>query len=757
MWGLELHSTTPSGHAMYETWGTSPTQDRSADEAVPRGRTGQLLTSVKLRRALHIGLLIGAGMLLTFQALSYRYVSDDAFISFRYAQNWANGYGPVYNVDERVEGYTNFLWTAILAGIRLLGGDIVLAAQALGIVLGWAILLLTYLLSRQWHPPGSFWPLLAPILLALNLSFAIWATGGLETHLFTFLLLLSVFLHLQELKAPSRFPWSGLVMALCTMTRPEGLIMVGLAGLHRLWAHRGRIIKQDLLWGLGFAILYVPYYVWRWSYYGYPFPNTFYAKVGGGIEGLRRGIEHVAGFVLEYGGGPLIILVIVLAIFRRERNQFDRDLLFLALVVGSYMAYVIWIGGDALIEYRFLLPVTPLLYLLIQESLCRIEEVIRGWQSQRANALRFSSWIVVAAMLLVWVYLLIAQPAVQESRQRVVHTRIRYEGLAVLGHWLREQVPSEASLAVHHAGAMPFYSRLATIDMYGLTDTHIAHLTMQDMGKGYAGHEKHDVEYVLSRKPTYIAPIPTLGEPLNLEEWRGRFDQSEWFPDMQELLASPAFEFLYAPRSIDLKQQGAPGTEDVLKNAQFFNFFQVRSAAIAETHELVWDFGENGTEAWVPSASMELQRKTPSSVSLLATDADASIDISGLHWWATPCDRALIRMRMTAGADARIYWTNRPADQIPVAREARLNEFRSLAFPVQADGAFHTYEVPVGDALSWAGTISDLVLAPADQPSEVEIDDIRLGRECKAAEGSAVRAPGAGVLFLRHRSGQHNG
>ena len=46
-----------------------------------------------------------------WDATRQRWLSDDAFISFRYAKNWSEGHGLVYNVGEWVEGYTNLLWT----------------------------------------------------------------------------------------------------------------------------------------------------------------------------------------------------------------------------------------------------------------------------------------------------------------------------------------------------------------------------------------------------------------------------------------------------------------------------------------------------------------------------------------------------------------------------------------------------------------------------------------------------------------------
>src|SRR5690606_9328035 len=56
-------------------------------------------------------------------AWSLRWIGDDAFISFRYARNLAEGEGLVFNQGARVEGYTNFLWTVLLAGFIALGLD----------------------------------------------------------------------------------------------------------------------------------------------------------------------------------------------------------------------------------------------------------------------------------------------------------------------------------------------------------------------------------------------------------------------------------------------------------------------------------------------------------------------------------------------------------------------------------------------------------------------------------------------------------
>ena len=63
--------------------------------------------------------IVAAAVLLPHAHL-FDFVTDDAFISFRYARNLALHGQLVFNLGERVEGYTNFLWTVILAlGIKL--------------------------------------------------------------------------------------------------------------------------------------------------------------------------------------------------------------------------------------------------------------------------------------------------------------------------------------------------------------------------------------------------------------------------------------------------------------------------------------------------------------------------------------------------------------------------------------------------------------------------------------------------------------
>src|ERR1700737_1128695 len=109
---------------------------------------------------------------------------DDAFISFRYADNLAHGLGLVFNAGERVEGYSNFLWTLILAGGARLGLDLVRFSIALSVLAALGTIGTLALWSNRLFAgsePGSLMTFLPPLLYAAMGSQARYAVSGMET------------------------------------------------------------------------------------------------------------------------------------------------------------------------------------------------------------------------------------------------------------------------------------------------------------------------------------------------------------------------------------------------------------------------------------------------------------------------------------------------------------------------------------------------------------------------------------------------
>jgi hypothetical protein len=470
---------------------------------------------------------------LAWHALHWNYTVDDAFISFRYAKNLCEGRGLVYNVGERVEGYTNFLWAILMAPPIGLGIDPVVASKLLGLACS-AILLL--LVAREIdRRSGRGVAFGAGLLLAADPSFALWSVAGLETPLF----LLLAFLALRPLLEDGpRLPGAtGLWAGLAALTRPEGvLLMASLAGIGIAARARGSAGRALLV----FAALVLPHLAFRLVYYGDPLPNTFYAKAGGGAAAWARGGRYLADWLLGYGQVLLVGLAFAGAGSRRARAA-------LALA-GVFAIYVVAVGGDGLVMFRFGL------FLIVPLALAAAEGAARA---ARALAPRRVAPTAVALLALA-----AALPArnsfAGESRAFALDDRARVRlHWSEIGRWLARNARPGETAAVPVAGAIAYYGGITTIDMLGITDHHIARRAMPEFGSGIAGHEKHDMDYVLSRRPTYFIHYPfLLPEPVFT---KGQFE-TDWNPGLAALLTSERFDREYRGEVAEIRVPGAQRT-----------------------------------------------------------------------------------------------------------------------------------------------------------------------------------------------------
>jgi hypothetical protein len=439
---------------------------------------------------------------------------DDAYISFRYARNAARGGGLTFNVGERrVEGYTNFLWTVMLIPAFWLR----LPVRVLSLVLGtlWSLggMLLVWRTSRD-LAAGPWLGVIAALFLAADGSYALWAVGGLEAPLFAFLVLAGALAYLRELRDERRLPLSGLWFALATMTRPEGLLVYALTGLHqvatrlirdRRLVDRRIATRQDWQRLCLFAVLFVPWFAFRWRYYGYPPPNTFYAKVTLGNTGAQRarGLDYVGTFARIHLGYLTVPLALLPLLRRRWRVWAS----YFLLLIVAYTAYIAYVGGDWSVG-RFFVPLLPPFYLLLSGGLA----VLGEWLLARLRGRGSIGEGVLGAIALVAVLALAGGLFVGSSlygEQRLFldpfDARLAGRARTQMGLWLRDHVPEDTYIAVDAAGQIPFYSDLRALDLYGLNDLTIAHRQVETMGEGTPGHEKMDMDYVLFiAQPDYI-------------------------------------------------------------------------------------------------------------------------------------------------------------------------------------------------------------------------------------------------------------
>jgi hypothetical protein len=466
-----------------------------------------------LRR--YYAILIATAVLIPHARL-FDFVTDDAYISFRYARNLALSGQLVFNLGERVEGYTNFLWTVVLAlGIKLGLGPVALS-RFLGVALGIGTLAVVVRMSlRLAGEQRSRWHLVAPVLLASMGAYACWCSGGLETHLFTFLVTLGFDLVLAEVTLGAGCA-SAVAFAFAAMTRPEGAMFFALVSLFRLLTNlrrERRLLprKFELAWLGLFLGLFTPYFLWRWHYYGWPFPNTFYVKSSGASGTWKLGAYYLRRFSEDYG----VHFLVLLAVFGRAAHDDERrrDLRLLAALVWlAFAAYVLKVGGDFMGLYRFILPVIPLGAVVLAESVRRIYArfcpFLGAWTPGLALAAVGAGFIVGSAHT---TRVALTFVGADNGIDMPVYLKTYAEERIPVGQWLGVHKAADDLMTVGGAGVIPYYSEIPAYDIFGLVDATIAHDPHMTVSNR-PGHQKWGSdEYMLSRKPTLITHRYCIG------------------------------------------------------------------------------------------------------------------------------------------------------------------------------------------------------------------------------------------------------
>ncbi|HAW49606.1 TPA: hypothetical protein DCX16_01445 [bacterium] len=415
------------------------------------------------------------------------WMEDDAFISFRYAENFAKGKGLVFNEGERIEGYTNFLWIVLMAFFFKMGVNIVPFSQIISFIFATLTLIVTFHIPRILNFKNPFISLITPIFLASNTTYTLWTLSGMETHMFCFLFTSSIALCLYR----PRSIFLPLLIALTSMTRPEGLILFGLTFIYKIISEK----KLDIKFLLLFFLLWLPYFFWRYSYYGWLMPNTYYAKVTANVEGARlilikRGFKYTYEFLRDcWGSWSFFLPLLVLIKYRRIWMAY------LWIIILVFTGYVIYVGGDPFPGARFYLHILPILFLLIQEGIRFI------------NGARLKYITIPITIFLVFIFVKYSMKCSFSGgiANNYLNDELVKDGKIVGEYFRRIAEPNEV-IAVNTAGSVPYYAGIRAIDMLGLTNEHIAHVktVAKVTDRGWTGHDRYDGYYVLSKRPDYI-------------------------------------------------------------------------------------------------------------------------------------------------------------------------------------------------------------------------------------------------------------
>lgn len=396
---------------------------------------------------------------------------DDAYITFSFSKNLGEGNGPVYSHGVRVEGYSNFLWMALIGLGHALFPQAELYALGRALTIPFALLLgySCFWMARLGSSSRWAWAALALLSLHAGLYWA--ALSGLETLPYAALLAAGMATYVSE-SGRERWPVSFFFFVAVALMRIDGLVPLAFVVV---WDLASRIVDRRfsvttwLRWiGPGLAV-YAAWFAWRWSYYGLPLPTTYYAKVAT-VDSLERGFEY-AWQAFRMNGLVVALPIIGIGLAR----NLTRAKLFVVAFVLFHVAYVIRVGGDWMPHLRFFIPIVPLVVTLFVWGLAEVVAMGRergriGWIVATGTAL--SSFVFIAVYIDGHSF----QSHEEANNRHLVRDQERHvkKQLLPAATLLDSVVPDGARLVTDYAGVMAVHTKAAVIDMWGLCNAMIA-------------------------------------------------------------------------------------------------------------------------------------------------------------------------------------------------------------------------------------------------------------------------------------------
>jgi arabinofuranosyltransferase len=477
--------------------------------------------------------------------LTWDYFIDDAFITFRYAENYAHGhfdYNRNQPTEYRVEGNTSMLWTLVLAPCSWLPVPLPTSARILGLAIFFALAAMAWRVAERVRSGAG--PL-AAFLVLNSFAFVYFATNGMESLLYALIVLgwCDALARLNDANQKHPALRTALWAVALVLVRPEGsaVALAGIVAAGCVW--RGRALRP-LCWVASAALAtFLTLAIFRWSLYGQWVPNTFYAKRPMPIFSMdflrslpERGWVYVRKLFFRppnglssytrwynppaigpWGGLGLVAMGAI--VWRRWSRAKDKSLPLLALVGLMSAAPAVYIYRDVLPLERFSFPFYTVALVFLAAALARCLTASR-------KGLALVGIVCFAVGYVLWNGYWDGRTA-DKYRDTFFHSNRHRE----LGAVLRREFPGTRLMVFHEVGAAPYVSGFDTLDLLGLTDPKAARLFKADQYRELA-------DYALSRRPDLIVlACLHVGEP-------GHPDSFD-FPFYGPLVAHPDFKKHY--------------------------------------------------------------------------------------------------------------------------------------------------------------------------------------------------------------------
>jgi len=450
---------------------------------------GSRLSSAVAAMALGVGIVGFVAQLSRLRG----WVVDDAYISFRFARNLADGSGLVWNVGgPHVEGYTNALMVFLLAALERMGVGPERAFPWLTIPSALGTVVIGLALTRRLSGRLRLWMVAPFVVYLLYAATPMHAVSGLETQLFVLLLAAVLGLAWTILDRPTRGRAAALALLMfaAVLCRPDALVFLASIGVPlALAALRSREHRWVVAGSLSGAVLLVASYaIWKFTYFGYLLPNSFYVKSAPGEGATFVGWFYVELFLRELVKfqGPLLWVSAAGLAATITRSKIDQKtiekILLLALPPTVALGYYTTIVHEVGFASRFSYPTYPFCILLIVAAAHAFVKHGRPWRHAAVNVAALAT-IVLMVRRTNWNFEPEAAPISVQYHQRIADALFK-TGLG-----------RRATINISGAGLVPFRSGFNHLDPVGLEDNYLSGRTpvTRALAEQYLWHQRADV------------------------------------------------------------------------------------------------------------------------------------------------------------------------------------------------------------------------------------------------------------------------
>ena len=318
-------------------------------------------------------LLFSSFVLSTIIFLKNTWIAEDAYIVYRSIEQLFEGNGPVWNSHERVQVFTSALWYWLLCFTRVFFKDLYINTVVLSLVLWLGTVFNLFRVLKN-----NAVLLLAVLLLSSSSSFFDYTSSGLENVLAFFLISLYLYYYIScfrdnlEISCIRKNVIKALfVFGLIICTRHDLLLIILPSALYlfyyfyKIFSFKGWLIVSI------FSL--APFTLWSifsLIYYGFPFPNTAYAKLNTGVDKYALMIQSARYFCSSFKYDIITLVVIALSLLILFFSTSKLYLKFLGLGILLNLLYIIKVGADYMqgrfLSYAFLISAFLICHFILQ-------------------------------------------------------------------------------------------------------------------------------------------------------------------------------------------------------------------------------------------------------------------------------------------------------------------------------------------------------------------------------------------------------